>query len=324
MRLSAVTASLLLLLLHPATRPEVVCAQTLAGTATFVNYTYDNGANGPLASPGFAFYDIRADELFVCSPGNRRIIVYDADLTSKYTFAHYVRDRSGRGMIEGEPRAAVVNSRGEILVLDNLADYVDVLDYRGSQIDRIYPSRLLKDSTLKIHPDLMAMDGRDNLYLSISGDVQSILVLDENFELKRQIIAKGSTNAPDLPAALAVEDSLLVVTDMQGKPVVRVYDTLGQYLTGFGGREIERTDFSLPVAAASVTDSLGHTVFLVADALRQVIKVLDQNGQLISMIGGFGAGLGAFQYPSGLAYGGKWTFFVVERVGGRVQKFILR
>ncbi len=299
-------------------------ADTLSGLATFVGYTYDNGANGPLVNPGFAFYDLRADELLVCSPGNRSIVVYDADLTPKFSFPHYVRDKSGRGMIMGEPRAAVVNRHGDILVLDNLTDYVDVLDYKGTPIERIYPNRLLRDTTLKIHPDLMALDRNDNLYLSISGDVQSILVIDSNFELKRQIMSKGSKDAPELPAALAATDSLVVITDMQGKPVVRIYDTLGQYLTGFGGREIARTDFSLPVAVVPVTDSLGQTVFLIADALRQVIKLLDQHGQLISMIGGYGIGLGAFQYPAGLAYGGKWTFFVVERVGGRVQKFLLK
>jgi hypothetical protein len=306
-----------------ALTPEVQ-AQSLTGEATFGAFTYDNGVDGPLVNPGYAFYDAAAKELFVASPGNQRIVVYDTNLSAKFSFPHYIKDKSGRGLVLGEPRAAVVNRRGEILVLDNQADYIDVLDFRGSSIERIYPSRLLKDSTLKLHPELVALDKQDNLYLSVSGDIQAILVLDENFEFKRKIISKGTPDAPDLPVSMAVLDSMIIIGDMQGKPVIRVYDTLGHYLSGFGGREIERTDFSLPVAIAPVTDSTGQTYYLVADALRQVIKLLDQRGQLISMIGGYGAGVGAFQYPSGLAYGGMWTFFVVERVGGRVQKFVLR
>jgi hypothetical protein len=299
-------------------------AQGVTGEATFSAVTYDNGADGPLVGPGFAFYDAAANELFVASPGNQRIVVYDTSLSAKFSFPHYIKDKSGHGLVLGEPRAAVVNRRGEILVLDNLADYIDVLDFRGSSLERIYPSRLLKDSTLKIHPELIALDKQDNIYLSISGDIQAILILDENFEFKRKIISKGTPDAPDLPVSMAVMDSMIILGDMQGKPVIRIYDTLGHYLSGFGGREIERTDFSLPVSIVPVTDSAGQHYFLVADALRQVIKLLDQNGQLISMIGGYGAGLGAFQYPSGLTYGGMWTFFVVERVGGRVQKFVLR
>jgi hypothetical protein len=299
-------------------------AQVLTGEATFGAFTYDNGADGPLVGPGFAFFDAGANELLVASPGNQRIVVYDTNLTPKFSFPHYIKDKSGRGLVLGEPRAAVVNRRGEILVLDNLADYIDVLDFRGSSLDRIYPSRLLKDSTLKIHPELIALDKQDNIYLSVSGDIQAILILDENFEFKRKIISKGTPDAPDLPVSMAVLDSMIILGDMQGKPVIRIYDTLGHYISGFGGREIERTDFSLPIAIVPVIDSAGQQYFLVADALRQVIKLLDQRGQLISMIGGYGAGLGAFQYPSGLAYGGMWTFFVVERVGGRVQKFVLR
>ncbi len=302
---------------------STLTGQALTGEAEFTALTYDNGADGSLISPGQAFFDRTANELFVASPGNNRIIVYAPDLTPKYSFPHYVTDPRTKEQKFGEPKAVVVNSQGDLLIVDNLADYLDVLDFRGKPLTRIYPNRLLKDTTLRVKADLVAMDERGNVYLSVTGDIQSILVLDQFLELKRQIVKKGDPDAVSLPLSMAVEDSLLIISDLRGIPVIRVYDTLGQYLFGFGGREIERSDFSLPIAISMMADSSGQRYFLVADALRQVIKFLDFTGKQISNIGGYGIAAGAFRYPSGLTFDGNRTFYVVERVSARIQKFEL-
>jgi hypothetical protein len=304
---------------------SAVTGQVLTGATEFTGYTYENGADGSLLSPGHAFYDKRAGELFVASPGNHRIIIYKPDLTPKFSFPHFVLSRSSNQSSIGEPKMVVANEQGDMLIIDNLADYMDVLDFRGKPLERVYPNRLLGDTTLKVKADLIAIDDQGNVYMSVTGDVQAVLVLDRFLQLKRQILKKGTdSDIPNLPLAMTVHDSLLVVSDLHGTPVIRVYDTAGQYLYGFGGRDIERADFSLPIAIAVGSDSSNGTYFLVADALRQVVKLLDQKGQSISIIGGYGLGLGAMAYPSGLALDGYRTCFVVERVGARVQKFVLQ
>jgi hypothetical protein len=287
--------------------------------------TYDNGSDGPLKSPGFAFFDKRANELFVAATGNHRVVVYDFDLNPKFSFQHYVRDRRGDKMVLGEPKAVVVNSQGEMLVIDNLADYVDVLDFRGKSFQQIYPNRLLGDSTLKIRSDLIAIDDSDNVYLAVVGDITAILGLDRDLNLKRRIIERTSDSGTVIsgPLAMAVSDSLILLTEFRETPVLKLFDTTGRYLGGFGGREIAKEDFSMAVAAAIYRDSTGSLSFFVADALRQVIKRIGNDGSMMASFGGYGTYPGALSYPNGLAYAGNGYFFVVERVGARIQRFML-
>jgi hypothetical protein len=294
--------------------------------AVFDAMTYENGADGPLRNPGYAFYDKRAGELFVAATGNRRIVVYDFDLTPKFSFQHFVPDAKSDKMIVGEPKAVVVNSQGDMFVIDNMADYVDILDFRGKALQQIYPNRVLGDSTLKIRADLIAIDDSDNLYLSVVGDVTAVLSLDRDYNLKRKITQRVADSANTIlgPLAMAVMDSLILLTEFRDAPVLKLFDTAGRYLGGFGGREMGKEDFSMAITAAIYRDTSGMVSFLVADALRQVIKRISTDGTLLSSFGGYGVYPGAVSYPAGLAYAGKRTFFVVERVGNRIQRFVLK
>lgn len=294
--------------------------------AVFSAITYDNGSDGPLRNPGLAFFDKRANELFVAATGNHRIVVYDFDLNPKFTFQHFVKDRKEGRMVLGEPKAVVVNSQGDMLVIDNLADYVDVLDFRGKSFQQLYPNRLLGDTTLNIKADLIAIDDSDNVYLAVIGDVTAILGLDRDLNLKRRIIERSNDSATVIagPLAMAVSDSLILLTEFREAPVLKLFDTTGRYLGGFGGREIAKEDFSMAIGATIYRDSTGAVSFLVADALRQVVKRVAVDGSLIASFGGYGRQLGALSYPTGLADAGDGNFFVVERVGARIQRFKLR
>ena len=294
--------------------------------ATFTAMSYDNGADGLLRNPGFAFYDKRAGELFVAATGNRRIVVYDFDLTPKFSFQHFVPDPKSKKMVLGEPKAVVVNSDGDMFVIDNMADYVDVLDFRGKSYLQLYPNRILGDTTLKIRSDLVTIDDNDNLYLSVVGDITAVLALDRDYKLKRRITQRtgDSTNAIIGPLAMAVLDSLILLTEFRDAPVIKLFDTTGRFLGGFGGRDIAKEDFSMPIGAAIFRDTTGEVSFLIADALRQVIKRFSDKGALQASFGGYGSYPGAVSYPVGLTYAGKRTFFVVERVGGRIQRFDIR
>lgn len=294
--------------------------------ATFTAMTYENGADGPLRNPGFAFFDKRAQELFVAATGNRRIVVYDFDLTPKFSFQHFVPDPKTKRMVLGEPKAVVVNSQGDMFVIDNMADYVDVLDFRGKSFQEIHPNKILGDSTLKIRADLMAVDDYDNIYLSVAGEITAVLALDQDFNLKRRITQRVSDSTTTIvgPLAMAVWDSLILLTEFRDTPALKLFDTTGRFLAGFAGREIAKEDFSMPIGATIYADSAGQLRFLIADALRQVIKMFAADGTLIASFGGYGTYPGAVSYPIGLTYAGNRTFFVVERVGARIQRFTIK
>ncbi len=183
-----VIASLLLCLASPV----AVAAQDTPPALDF-NITaiaFDDGWQKNLRSPGSLFFDKSADELFVTDAGNGRVVIYDKLLNPKYSFEHFViEQRSGR-LIKGEPRDLAVNKLGEIILSDNLADYLDVLDFRGKSLQKVYLNTLYGDTSLTIKPQSLAIDSEDNLYVITTGDIVTIMVLDEYFELEKDYRSK--------------------------------------------------------------------------------------------------------------------------------------
>ena len=120
----------------------------------------DDGWQGLLRTPTAIYYDPTGDEVFVADAGNNRVLVYYSDLTPKYTFQHFIRDERTGEMVPGEPKDMVVNSLGEIIMIDARVEYLEVLDFRGKPLERISPAGVLGDSTLQVRAQGLAIDER--------------------------------------------------------------------------------------------------------------------------------------------------------------------
>ncbi|MBK7141447.1 MAG: hypothetical protein IPH75_05135 [bacterium] len=297
--------------------------KTLADSVYFTGYTFENGVGGRLRAPLGIYCDPRTDEVFVAA--GPRLIIYDRNLNVKFTVSHFVTDPLTGRTIPGEPKSIAVTRDGNIYLTDNLVDYVDFLDFRGEPISRIYPNRVLADTTLKLKAEALAIDELDRLYISVSGDMQTILLLDQDHKLIRKIGEKGErpenfTNQ----VGIGVGEGLVCVSDLYAMPAIKVFDTLGNFKTGWGGHNVDREDFSLPSGVVVHRDSYGRLRIWVSDALRHVIKVFSDDGEFVSNIGGYGERLGEFTYPIGLSVGTKNTFFISEKVLGRIQRCEIR
>ena len=299
--------------------------ENLNAGLTITEIANDDGWQGYLRSPSCVFYDSAAGELFVADAGNNRIVIYRDDLSPKYSFEHFVPDRITGKPIKGEPKDLVVNSYGEIFLIDNLVPYIDVLDFRGKALARISPAALLGDTSLAIRGQSIAIDGQDCIYVAISGDVVGVLKIDPNFDLVRLIGKKGNAS-PDFntPLAITAWKDLIFVTDLYARPAVKVYDTSGTYMYGFGAHDIDKADVSFP-SGVTIIDNIGdgYSIWIV-DALRQILKVYNNVGTFIAHVGGYGVGPGEFRYPADIVAGSDSIYFVVERVGNRVQRCRIR
>lgn len=284
--------------------------------------SFDDGAGLPLRGAVGAFWDKHAGELLVCDPSHHQVIIFDHHLSPLYSFRHFVRARQDDKLVPGEPKVAVTNSRGDIFVVDNLSPNIDVLDFRGESVEMIDPARLLGDTTLSLRAEALAVDDRDNLYVLLSGDLQTIMVLNPDNSLKRTF-GKSGLEPQDFNTALAmaVEQGKVYVSDLNATPAIKVFDTAGAYLMGFGGHDVEKSDFTMPLGIAVVTDSLGGVNLWISDALRQVVRVFDDSGQFISSVGGYGDAIGQYRQPAGIAWDRANGIFLVEKVGGRIQKY---
>lgn len=312
------SAALLLACLVLAT----ALAQGQSGEVQFVYGVWGYSDSQPFSSPQGIFYDQWNREVYVCDSGNHQVVIFDSIGFPLYRFTHSLRRSKGEERILGEPRNLVVNKAGDIFLIDNLAGFVDILDQRGNSVDRLILQDIPEFENVKIRPEFLAIDTLDNLYVATSGEGPKILVLDGELNLMNHFGTEGDEEGEfKTITGLWVDDvGKVYVTDAGAKFCVQVFTSEGEFLLGFGGHDIEREDFSLPAGVVTTADG---TIF-VADELRQVVKAFDSDGQFLSWFGGFGAGSGAMRYPRNITGDGNDELFVVERVGRRYQKFVLR
>ena len=296
-------------------------AQDINSRIVVTGLAFDDGANRRLRNPSSMHFDVHAGEVVVADAGNSRILIYDRDLIPRYSFDHFVPDRSTGNLVKGQPKAVVVNSQGKIILSDNLVNYLEVLDFRGRPIEKIFLNKALGDTSLTIRPECFTIDEQDNLYIVTTGDLVTVLVLDRNFQLKRSFGKKG-TGPTDFNTIISLchRDGWLYMADVYATPAVKVFDTAGAYIKGFGAHQVDRADVSLPSGIAVMEDKDGQKYIWIVDGLRQVIKVLNSEGEFQAFVGGFGFGLGEFRYPTAISFSGN-TFYVLEKVGGRIQSF---
>jgi len=282
---------------------------------------YDDGWGNPFRNPSALFVDRISGELFVSDGGNGRVVIFDLELGHKFSLPHFVTDDLTGGRKRGEPRDLVVTADGEIILIDNLADYLDVLDFRGNLLERIHLDRLLGDTTLSLKPVSLAIDHDQTLYVATGGDVVTVMVLSSSFELIRTI-GQGGSGPEDFNTLLdiAVWNEKLFTTDLYAEPAIKIFDISGEFRSGFGGHDVDRGGLSFPAGITIVESVLSEPLIWVVDGLRQVIKVFDMEGKVVSFVGGYGAGPGEFRYPADLTQASDSVIFLLERVGGRVQK----
>jgi hypothetical protein len=115
------------------------------------------------------------------------------------------------------------------------------------------------------------------------------------------------------------KDGRFAVLDYRGEPAVRVYDPSGRLLLAFGGHDVSEGDLSYPTSFLFAADGS----FWIADALRHAVKHYSDKGEFIEYVGGYGIEPGSVRYPTGIAGDGVGRLVVAERVGGRIQEYVL-
>ena len=274
--------------------------------------------------PGGVFFDTNRSEVYVADSGNGQIVIFDNKGLPITKIPHSVVNPDSGERQSGQPKNVVVKKNGDILVTDSLCSYLDIIDFRGRSIQKIWPADLLGLQRSKVRPQCLAIDSSENVYISLSGDVNEILVLTPELKLKAEIGKINGTDGPSGITGLWVDkDGRIYVTYAQGD-CVHVYAPDGKLLANFGKHDSGYNNFSLP--SGLITDARGN--IWIVDTLRHVVTVFKQqpegSGILTSVIhafGGFGPEAGALSYPCAIAGDGVSRIFVLENTGARLQAF---
>ena len=289
--------------------PEIVSAQVFASGPSEV----------PFGAPrGIAIHSALG-EVLVANSAQRRIEIFGLDGRRRGHFVHNVRSETGE-VEPGMPVGLAIDGAGRLLVVDNLAAYVDVLDFRGRPVARLElaapgcraSSRAAAVAVTPAGGILVAAGGHEGRVYRFDRDYRPLGCWGEPGSARGQLA--GVTGLAVLP------DGRVVVTGIMSELAVQIFSDAGEFLTGFGVHDIGPGNFSLPSGVTTTGDGR----IWVSDEIRQVIQVFDSAGRFLGMVGSGGVAPGQFQYPSALASDGEGCLAVTERVGNRFQLLRVR
>lgn len=272
------------------------------------------GLDGPFARPRGIFYESEQGECYVADTGNHRVAIFDEEGVPLYRFYHHV-ERMGKQVL-GQPTRVVVDREGRMFLIDALAEYIDVLDFRGRSILHIQPPA----------DDCGAVERFSTLAMGPDGHVAAVLTcrppkvafIDDKLEIVKLLSLETPIAERQHVTGLALDgEGRIYITDPYGPTMVQVYDSQGKFVRGFGRHDTGKENFSMPVDISV----RGDGELWIVDAIRQVVSRFTPEGEFIGFLGGMGRGPGALYFPSGVATDGRDRVFVVERGGNRYQCF---
>jgi sugar lactone lactonase YvrE len=263
--------------------------------------------------------DPSTGELYVLDAGRRAIDVLDSTGLARFSFVHWVTDPQSRRRTPGEPNALVVTPEGEIFITDFYSRTIDVLNIRGERIDQIDILKEIGWHDPSLRPEKLALDGRGRLYVSIAGSRNGVARCLTDGSSCELLVNTSVEGVQAITAMSVAPDGRFAVLDYRGEPAVRIYDPSGRLIVAFGGHDVSQGDLSYPTSFLFAADGS----YWIADALRHAVKHYSDKGDFIEYVGGYGAEPGSVRYPTGVTGDGVGRLVVSERVGGRIQEYML-
>ncbi len=267
-------------------------------------YAEDSGFRHPR---GIAF-DPADGAIYVCNKDEHRIEIFSPTGRPLGRFVHRVMGTGG-AMEDGDPSALAFDRAGHLLVVDNRALYVDVLDRRGRPVARL--------PIAGGHPVAVACAHDGTIYVATTAEVARVYAFRADF------VPAGSWGVSgDEPGQLDGVTSLtelpegsLAIACVRTKLGIQIFTPTGAYLRGFGAHEMGPGNVSLPSGIVSTADGR----IWVTDEVRGGILIFDKDGGFIMQAGTAGIAPGEFNHPSSLAIDGKGLMAVTEWGSGRFQ-----
>jgi DNA-binding beta-propeller fold protein YncE len=272
-------------------------------------YSEDATFNQPR---GIAF-DPSDGAIYVANTGEHRIEVFSPTGRAIARFMHRV-ERPDGSVVDGEPVALAFTRDGRLLVADNMALYVDVLDRRGRQIRRL-PVETGRPFALAV-----ARDG--SIYVGTTSEASKVYRFNPDFSPAGSWgeQGEGSGQLRSVSALAELPDGNIAVACARTQIGIQIFTPDGAYVRGFTSHDLDSGNVSLPSGLMGTPDGR----IWVLDEIRQIIQVYDRDGNYIEATGGKGWGPGYFLAPSSLAADGKGLIAVTDRMSGRFQVLSIR
>ena len=263
-----------------------------------------------LVEPRGVAFDPSDGAIYVSNTGAHTIEVFSKLGRPLGRFVHRVSRPTGE-VVDGRPTALAFDASGHLLVVDQLAQYVDVLDRRVRPLTRLaIPAG---------HPAAVAVGGDGTIYVGTGAEASAIHRFRRDYTPDGSWGDEGSGPGAlrDVVALAVLGDSAIAVACERTDLGVQIFGLTGGYRRGFGTHEVGDGNFSLPTGMAVTADGR----LWVVDDIRRTLQAFDAGGALVAVVTGSGTSRGGFDHPSGLASDGRGALAVADRGIGRVQVF---
>ena len=217
------------------------------------------------------------------------------------------------------PRAAAVNSRGEICVAEyGVVERVQRFAVKGNNLSSLTNS----ESTLTLA--LSPSDGERVAVGRVRGSLEpakelALASVEVEFlgGFGHYGTGPGEFNRPE-GVAVDAQDRIYVADSCNHR--IQVFDREGQFLRAFGRPGSGRGELGYPYDVC--VDAAGRVY--VCEFGNSRIQVFDANGTSLEIIGGPGAEPGQFNNPWGLALDSHENLYVADALNNRLQKLVRR
>ena len=256
---------------------------------------------GQFQEPRGIAVDRQRGQVYVVDTGNKRLQVFGLDGSFIAVW-----DRADEPF--EEPFDVVVDSRGEVYVLDAVAQFIQRYGPSGE------PRGAIGRDLGLYRPRGLTMDGQGNLYVADTGSNRIVKITPSGQQLAQfggQGPGPGQVNQP---TDVAVDASGRMYVADTFNQRVQVLDPAGRYVREW------------PIGGANTFDSPhiqlgpGGQVF-ITDPEAHVVIAYDGAGRALGEWGGFGQEAGRFHKPLSLAFDGAGQVYVVDTYNHRVQVF---
>ena len=297
----------------------VIAIVTMAGIARsaetdalvqprLIVWGYSDGAS--FRQPCGIAFDPTDGAIVVANKGDGRIETLSRTGRPLSRFVHRVLRADG-SMVDGSPCALAFDRSGRLLVVDQRATYVDVLDRRGRPVTRLdIPAG---------HANAITVGVDGTIWVGTAAEESRVYRFRRDYTPDGYWGEEGSAPGRlfNVTGLAVLADSTVAVACARTDQVIQIFTPAGGYLRGFGVHDVGNGNFSLPSGLVATADGR----LWALDEIRQTLQVFDKDGNLLGTTGGRGAAPGEFAHPSSLATDGLGLIALTDREIGRVQVF---
>ena len=240
---------------------------------------------------------INDEELYVVDNGGNHIYIFNLDGSSVFQF--------GKEKGIALPIDIFVYNN-YIYVSAEGKDFIEILNMRGEKIGEIEPPYE------GFAPGKMAAIEREGFFV-VDRKSLNICAFDRDGKYQYKF---GGRNLFKSIGGIAAKNGKIYVSVMSADPVIRIFDTKGEYLTGFGHIGESDQYFSMP--SGIKVDDNGN--IWVVDAFKHRVIGFNIEGKRQDEFGKSGNPKEDLYYPLSVDSKGD-MFYVIEKGRGRISMF---